>query len=421
MKNLTKTHRYELAPYQSGYKNRYQCPKCTDKHSFSRYIDTVTGRELADYVGKCEHDHSCEYHYTPSMFFNDNPHAKDYAPTMQHTKVKETTPKRQAVNELPQKLVSTLLSPEHKNNLYTALCSFFDGGDVAKAFNLYKIGAATGSLSGSTVFFQVDSEGKFRGGKIVEYDSSTAKRIKNVEYECTWVHSFYKNSIQENYELRQCLFGQHLLSQFPQKQIALVESEKTALIGSIVMPEYVWLATGGANNNMNAEALDSVRYKVYPNYAFCFRDNDRKGIEWENRLLEYDLCPHIKPQIWWDKDTPEKWDIADLWLSQIDKRSVTTTPLSSAAIDTMLQNDFEREFPLSKPKAAEIDAMAFRLQALEALALCSDRFSYTEAEAVKRLGSKSKFDLFKENRVLVRLNTSPTLWKLSDATMDYYN
>lgn len=43
------------------------------------------------------------------------------------------------------------------------------------------------------------------------------------------------------------------------KPVALVESEKTALIASCYLPEYTWLATGGKNGCFNSEALRVLR------------------------------------------------------------------------------------------------------------------------------------------------------------------
>ena len=46
-----------------------------------------------------------------------------------------------------------------------------------------------------------------------------------------------------NYNLKQCLFGLHLLNDNV-KKVLIVESEKTALIMSLEMPEHTWMATG---------------------------------------------------------------------------------------------------------------------------------------------------------------------------------
>ena len=69
----------------------------------------------------------------------------------------------------------------------------------------------------------------------------------------------------EPYHLQQCLFGEHLLTD-QQTPVAIVESEKTAIIASGFIPEYVWLATGGMYN-LNKDKLRSLQsHKVvlYP-------------------------------------------------------------------------------------------------------------------------------------------------------------
>jgi hypothetical protein len=52
---------------------------------------------------------------------------------------------------------------------------------------------------------------------------------------------------KHDFHHRQCFFGEHLLSlrENKSKTVAIVESEKSACIGSEVLPDYVWLATGG--------------------------------------------------------------------------------------------------------------------------------------------------------------------------------
>ena len=52
------------------------CPSCGRKKCFVRYVDTKNGFQyIADEVGKCDHEHSCGYHYKPSDFFKEHPDA----------------------------------------------------------------------------------------------------------------------------------------------------------------------------------------------------------------------------------------------------------------------------------------------------------------------------------------------------------
>jgi hypothetical protein len=64
---------------------------------------------------------------------------------------------------------------------------------------------------------------------------------------------------QPEIALNQGLFGEHLLRD-RYKPIALVESEKTAIIASVYLPQFIWVAVGGMQN-LN---IDMIR--VLKNY-----------------------------------------------------------------------------------------------------------------------------------------------------------
>lgn len=51
--------------------------------------------------------------------------------------------------------------------------------------------------------------------------------------------------IGRKWRLSQCQFGEHPLQDKVNANVALVESEKTAVICFLLLPEYIWLATGG--------------------------------------------------------------------------------------------------------------------------------------------------------------------------------
>ena len=64
--------------------------------------------------------------------------------------------------------------------------------------------------NGSTVFWQVDSQGRARAGKVMDYNQDSGRRIKEPENRITWAHSLMQ---KQGYKIRQCLFGEHLLKQ----------------------------------------------------------------------------------------------------------------------------------------------------------------------------------------------------------------
>ena len=80
------------------------------------------------------------------------------------------------------------------------------------------------------------------------YDVASGKRIKEPFNHINWAHKvLLKAEEAEHFNLQQCLFGEHQLVN-KAKPIAIVESEKTAIIASVYLPDFVWLACGSLTN-----------------------------------------------------------------------------------------------------------------------------------------------------------------------------
>ena len=60
-------YRFTLQKYKRG--SKLSCPQCGKKQCFIRYVDTQGEVSFPDYVGRCDHEQSCKYHYTPSDYF----------------------------------------------------------------------------------------------------------------------------------------------------------------------------------------------------------------------------------------------------------------------------------------------------------------------------------------------------------------
>ena len=113
---------------------------------------------------------------------------------------------------------------EH-NNLVQFLVNRFGQKETEDAVRHYFIGSS--SWNNATVFWQIDQNNRIRTGKIMQYNKETGKRIKEPISKISWVHSRLRIN---DFNLAQCLFGEHLL-QDTTKIVAIVESEKTAIIG----------------------------------------------------------------------------------------------------------------------------------------------------------------------------------------------
>ena len=64
-------YRFHLEKYHTGSKTT--CPKCERKACFTRYVDEQGEISFPSHVGKCDHENSCRYHFTPKDYFKDNP------------------------------------------------------------------------------------------------------------------------------------------------------------------------------------------------------------------------------------------------------------------------------------------------------------------------------------------------------------
>jgi hypothetical protein len=251
-------YRFILEPYRSGGSNRYRCPSCGKKREFTRYIDTETGRYLSHNVGMCNRRSECGYHYPPAEFFQDHPEHRVVDSVLRSSSVRRSArnqfDKPREFDTIPVAILKNSISNTRANAFFDFLNRTFGPERAVEARRRYYIGTWK---DGRTVFWQVDKAGKIRTGKLMAYDAFTGKRRKNRDP--SWVHAELKSSLtngNRTFSLSQCMFGEHLLGR-SSGPVAVVESEKTAIIMSIIHPGRVWLATGGCMN-LKSESLRSI-------------------------------------------------------------------------------------------------------------------------------------------------------------------
>jgi rubredoxin len=267
-----KEYRYILEPY-TGRNSRHTCPQCGKPHEFTRYIDTDTGEILADNVGRCNRIDQCGYHYTPKQYFADTGIKPENAYTKPVHVIKQLEP-----TFIPDEIFKQSLKGDEDNSLIKFFHSIFDTDTVNNLITRYKIGTSKRYGGGTTVFWQIDSQGKVRAGKLIKY----AENGHRVHGKQNWVHSVLNI---DNFTLKQCLFGEHLLKGNPDAIVAIVESEKTAIIASVFIPEMVWLATGGAEN-LNKEKVKVLRGRN----VILFPDASKDGRiynKWKQKADEF--------------------------------------------------------------------------------------------------------------------------------------
>jgi len=124
--------------------------------------------------------------------------------------------------------------------------NMFNNIPIDEVCNMYRLGA---TKDRRVIFWQIDFEGKVRTGKIMAYNPETGKRVHDQSGAIDWVHNKLKRTgeLPDDFNLAQCYFGEHLLPKYPDRTVGVVESEKTAVIASLLKPEFVWLAAGNLN------------------------------------------------------------------------------------------------------------------------------------------------------------------------------
>ncbi len=249
-------YRFTLQKYKRG--SKHTCPKCGKKQCFVRYIDLKNEINFPDYVGRCDHEVSCQYHYKPSDYFKDNPNTfeeKDY-PIKKNTFTKAREPR--SISYIDRSIMELTLSNYDKNPIYHYMTGLFGKDETLRLFQLYHVGTAK-KWGGSTVYWQIDKEGKVRTGKIMLYDPTSGHRIKEPRSYVSWVHT---ELALDEFNLKQCFFGEHLLTDHPYKSVAIVESEKSALIATHYMPDFIWLATGGMHGCFKEDSINVLKNRT---------------------------------------------------------------------------------------------------------------------------------------------------------------
>lgn len=215
--------KYHLQTYK-GRATRHECPRCHDQQSFTYYVDDY-GNIIDKSVGRCNHESSCGYHYTPKEWFRNNPDINQLQRPLQRVRHQLKPQPRQPDFIDPDYV---LRSASYDSGLVYYLCGLIPNDTIKRVWDDYGVGATKDK---SVIYWQIDVKGKVRTGKVMKYDPETGHRIKG-NGGVNWIHSILKKkgALPDSFNMVQCLFGERLLMLHFDKGVALVESEKTASV-----------------------------------------------------------------------------------------------------------------------------------------------------------------------------------------------
>ena len=335
------THRFILEPYK-GVSTRHTCPNCHRQRCFSKYIDTEKQIKFPEYVGRCDHEQKCGYHFTPRDYFKQNPSEKEkFAENSfgSYTPIKEVKPI--AISYMDLDIVNQSLRGYSANKLFQFLSAQFGETETLNLMKRYKVGTSK-YWDGATVFWQTDNQSKVRTGKIMLYNSETGKRIK-------------------------CFFGEHLLSEDKSCPVALVESEKTAIIASYYLPQFLWIASGGKNGCFNVNSLSVLAGRS----VVLFPDLGATDY-WQSKIslmkscgIEVQMFDYLEANATED-ERKEGYDIADYLLKvkpdeAILQQMIRKNPILKTLIDTFDLKLISVQQGTPRPKVLPPKKRGFRL------------------------------------------------------------
>lgn len=287
---------------------KHHCPEC-NKKTFVRYIDTETGYYLPEHYGRCDRESKCSYLLNP---YKDG-YSKAVREQRQGIKFEKSKAKLHTSTPPPKTVYfdfetfrQTLQSDRYdKNvfvqNLFKRVKYPFSESDISKVIQLYRLGTvANGYRAGAVCFPFIDINDNVRTIQVKEFDeqnhtSGTDFLHSIIERHHTrnntplpdWLQAYANNEKKVS-----CLFGEHLLSRYPNKPIGLVEAPKTAVYSWLYFNEleltkdWLWLAV------YNKSSFSFEKMKVLQGrFVYVFPDLSKDGStfnEWQIKAKEFE-------------------------------------------------------------------------------------------------------------------------------------
>lgn len=252
---------------------RTRCPECGARRGWAAAVE-IDGQPAPEGSGYC---HACGHTSLSGGATGYNRY----------------TPVRRAAATVSTEISADILDSTRgeQSPLHTYLREI--GGD-ALAAHLRQWNVGTDS-DGRTVWHYIDRKGRHVSAKGMIYGPN-GKRNKDVPARFgVKIGGRYLALTRDN-GYQTCLYGEHLLAEGAgmidyrtntakrydrSTPVFVVESEKSAVLGSFLFPDYVWIATGGTSGitESKAEALSRRRVVI-------LMDTDAAGIKAAERTAE---------------------------------------------------------------------------------------------------------------------------------------
>ena len=341
--------------YVLDSREKFDCPKCFQRNRFVKYRDVTTGEYLENGYGKCDRENNCGYWERPNnTIVKNEADIKYQLQRERHVTYSNIFPDNYYKYHRENRFRcdrDIYLRTDISHNMYR-----YPGTDEIKYVNMFlrglakRFGAEASRKSydefrlgtfydGGVMFPFFNHNGKLITAKVIFYDNNL-KRIKEGKKSYPrWLHYFNYMPDYEKYEIIG-INDENWVCDIPffgwdldvliktDKTVGLVESEKTAIILSILIPEVIWMATGGLHNLQEYKflGLNNKSWIVLPDMGFLPNKKITVKEHWQKKFDELKhkidfksiLFPDYVPdasaaqkQIW----ESNGYDIADFILS----------------------------------------------------------------------------------------------------------
>jgi hypothetical protein len=349
---MEKEFRYGLIHYRERKHSSLNriCPNC-GKKEFVPFIDLLTGEAVDDTrCGVCERKINCGYSMSPSEWAEKYAPPREWLPweqwiALQRQREKEAEQIRRQLAQREAERKANSFKPYAETqppkvqaylDRMAALCKQMHNPNNTLMDYLYAIGPSKEKVDAAfhryrigsfgkrkVIYWQIDRCEMVRTGKIMDYGTDGHRKK---DEGANWVHCQDGTGLATKEQLApQCLFGEHLIGELianppsdgKKPRVGVLESEKSAIILSLLCPDIIWLATGGMDN-FKAEMLEVIK----PFNVIVYPDADALDI-WSKKVEQFnrDGYQFFIPDWYREKCTPEararKMDIADMMLEGI--------------------------------------------------------------------------------------------------------
>lgn len=276
--------RYWIANAKAGFRlPKAKCPSCGHRR-LSRYYDRKTGELMDEEFGRCERVNNCGHDHDPNRVLTGTPTGEPYKPRPLPPPVERPMDYR-----IPLAAFDGTFRDHSGNLLMAFLRERFGQEDADRVLSEYCVGTYTGRqqhMHGSAFFWLINADGEVVTGHAIKYGAN-GKRDKTQTADNLWAHYAATGKTAAELGVPEVWFGEHLLGLHPDRPIGVVESEKTAIICSIVYPGMLWLATGG-ESKLTRKKMRLLRGRdvvLYPDAGVAYR----KWVELAEDLSAYFL------------------------------------------------------------------------------------------------------------------------------------